>query len=345
MWRAVPRHILAGSRISLDAKRSEISLRSETPDGGPGENRVNWHRWIQALTTGVLVVGLAACNVTMRPTRPDQALTAGPHLPGVRFSSEQVEIRESGMPLSTSRSWDREVQIYTASQLNLLLSTDPLATATRTIVFFDSAPPPDFQFGSWREMTVELTSVLPGGVTVRSKPVTGFIDSSVEEFGIQCLGVAGSTLDVAASLAGLIYVFSLPSSEVACGLFAGALIGGLTLNLMQSAAGHWARLQQQTRWSNLYAQALEAHAEDIRQRWKLGKPHDALPPPEAQPPPNGDFAPVVPPAEVPRTPPPASQPPSTPQRDFDDLPPPPPLSEQGRLAPPKASSALERTAF
>lgn len=304
-----------------------------------------WHRWIQTLTTLVVVAGLGACNVTLRPTRPDQPLTAGAHVAGVRFAPEDVEIRETGMPLSTSRSWDREVQNYTATQLNLLLSTDPVAPSTRTIVYFDSAPPPSFEFGSWREMTVELTSILPNGETVRSKPVTGFIDSAVEQFGVQCLGIAGSVLDVAASLAGLIYVFSSTDSELACGLFAGALIGGLTLNLAQNAAGHWSKLQQQTRWSNLFADALTAHAEDIRRSLGPNTRKASPAPPPALEAPAAPDSPPPPAGAATAPPPPAVPPPSPPPADIDDLPPPAPLSFRGGGNERKVRPNVERTAY
>ena len=289
----------------------------------------------------MLICGLCACNVTMRPTRPDQPLSAGDHVQGIRFAKDQVEIRESGMPLSTSRSWDREVQIYTASQLNRLLSTDEMAPAIRTIVLFDSAPPPSFEFGSWKEMTIELTSVLPNGGTVRSEPVIGYIDSAVEQFGVQCLGVTGSVLDVAASLMGLLYVFSPANSELACGLFVGALVGGLTLNLAQNAAGHWSKLQQQTRWSNLYAEALQQHADDIRSRLAQG------PVPKNAPPAPGDLPP--PPQTMPRSPgteaPKAPRTPNEGPTDVDDLPPPAPLTLLKMPAGNNNSQAPEITAY
>lgn len=296
-----------------------------------------WHRWLQALGAWLVIFGLGACNVTMRPTRPDQALTAGEHAPGIRFATDEIEIRESGMPLSTSRSWDREVQIYTASQLNRLLSTDEMAPAIRTIVLFDSPPPPSFEFGSWKEMTIELTSVLPDGSTVRSTPVTGFIDSAVEQMGVQCLGVTGSVLDVAASLVGLVYVFSPASSELACGLFVGALVGGLTLNLAQNAAGHWSKLRQQTRWSNLYAEALEQHAEDIRQRLSRG-PRPKTPPPAPAPAPPPAMNPAGSDTERPEKP---SQVPD----DVDDLPPPAPLSHFQKVSAQKSLQTADVTAY
>src|SRR4051794_21061663 len=88
------------------------------------------------------VAGGAGCSTIIRPTKPDTPLTAlGEPLAGVRFDGEETVLREPGMPLSPSRSWQREVSNYTATALNTVLSTKEDAPTAHTVVSFDMASP------------------------------------------------------------------------------------------------------------------------------------------------------------------------------------------------------------
>lgn len=210
------------------------------------------------------------CSTAIRPTRPDAPLTAGEPVAGLTFDGNRIDIREPGTPVSNTRAWQREVANYTATQLNTLLATDETSPAVRTVVTFDLASPAPIQFDAWKEMTIELTTVLPSGQRVRSAPVTSHIDTLFEHLTLQGLVVTGSALDVVATLSALLYSFggvfpeTRPYVETACYVFIGALIGGLLLNVGQTVGNFLVAQAEEVRWSNLYAEALRRHADDIR---------------------------------------------------------------------------------
>lgn len=213
------------------------------------------------------------CSTIIRPTRPSQATVAeGKGLPGLRFDGEEVTIREPGLPLSPSRTWQREVGNHTASSLNTLLSTDDAAPAARTVVSFDLASPSAIQIGTWKEMTITLISTLPDGSVVKSKPIVGNIDDPLEYAAVTSLGVTGTILDVTAGVASIAF-FILGGQSFEVGLiFIGALLGGLTMNIAQSASQYVVAGSEETRWSNLFQVALVQHAKDVREGIGKGPP-------------------------------------------------------------------------
>jgi hypothetical protein len=244
----------------------------------------------------------------VRPTRPSTAITLeGEALPGVRFDGEETQLREPGMPVSPSRSWQREVANYTASSLNEALGTDDTAPVARTIVSFDLASPSALQIGTWKEITIGLTSTLPDGTVVKSAPVTGNIDDGLEYGIVTAMSVGGTLLDVTAGIASIFFIFQ--PSFVTGGIFIGALLGGLVLNVGQSTAQYFVAVSEEGRWSNLYADAIRAHAKDVRAQIGKGPPvraPSASPPPFTTPSPSADPSdgppPILDPAEAPPPP-------------------------------------------
>jgi hypothetical protein len=227
----------------------------------------------------VWVGSLAAslgCTTVMKPVRPSAPVDAdGPPLSGLRFDGEETRIREPGVPVSTSRAWQREVANYTATTLNRALSTQDAAPAAATTASFDLAEPPPFSFGPKKRMTITLTSTLPDGNVVRSKPVTGDLDTFGEVALVGGLGVGGTLVDIAA-IAAVLYFITTPSIETAGVLLFGSLALGLLLNVAQGAAEQVVVLSQETRWSDLYAKALREHATDVRNGVGRGPPPEML---------------------------------------------------------------------
>lgn len=233
------------------------------------------------LVAAVVVLVVASlgtgCSTIIKPTRPSNPYAAeGARLPGVRFDGEEVQIREPGMPLSPSRSWQREVANNTASALNTILSTDDNAPAARTVVSFDLASPSVIQIGTWKEMTITLSSTLPDGSVVKSQPVVGNIDDPLEYTAVTALGVGGTVLDVTAGIASIFFILSGGSFEAGV-VFIGALLGGLALNVAQSGSQYIIAGSEESRWSDLYQRALLQHAKDIRAGIGKGPPPNSTP--------------------------------------------------------------------
>ncbi|HEY1100154.1 MAG TPA: hypothetical protein VGF99_14555 [Myxococcota bacterium] len=243
------------------------------------------------------------CSTVIRPTRPSSPITAeGPPLSGVRFEGEEVAIREPGMPVSPSRTWQREVANHTASSLNTLLGATEDTAVARTTVTFDLASPSTFQIGTWKEMSIGLTSTLPDGTIVKSPPVVANIDDGLEDAVVTGMGIGGTVLDVTAGVASIFFIFS--PTPVTGIVFIGALLGGLSLNVGQSVAQYVIAGSEEVRWSNLFSKALIAHAQDIRAQIGRGPPPTkpitlpSIGPPPLPPPPPLD------PAATPSTSPP-----------------------------------------
>ncbi len=259
-------------------------------------------RVVVALVVLVVASFGSGCSTIIKPTRPSTPYAAeGARLPGVRFDGEEVQIREPGMPLSPSRSWQREVGNNTASALNTLLSTDDSAPAARTVVSFDLASPSVIQIGTWKEMTITLSSTLPDGSLVKSQPVVGNIDDPVEYATVTALGVGGTILDVTAGIASIFFILSGGSFEAGV-VFIGALLGGLTLNIAQSGSQYVVAGSEEGRWSNLFQKALQQHAKDIRAGIGKGPPPNSTPlypptttttPPTNAPPDPSDLPPLL----------------------------------------------------
>ncbi|MBI1944438.1 MAG: hypothetical protein HYS27_02010 [Deltaproteobacteria bacterium] len=254
---------------------------------------------------GFVAVALAlafatGCSTVIKPTRPDPPLVAdGAPLAGVRFDGDSTALREPGLPVSPGRGWQREVQNYTATSLNTLLSTPDDAPAARTITSMDLAGPSAIQIGTWKEMTIALTSTLPDGTVVKSEPVTGNIDDGFEYAVVTGLGVGGTVLDVTSAVA---FIFLFISQDPTVMYVAiGALVGGLALNIAQSSSQYFVAASEERRWSNLYAQALAAHAREVRQRIGTGPPpRPPLPsPPDVPADPSDAPPPLLEPAPTP----------------------------------------------
>lgn len=269
----------------------------------------NFARLLLSLCATLALVLGAGCSTVMKPTRPDPPLVAdGAPLAGVRFDGESTTLREPGLPLSPNRSWQREVQNYTASSLNTLLGTTEEAPAARTVVSMDLAGPSAIQIGTWKEMTVTLSSTLPDGSVVKSEPVSGNIDDGLEYALTTGLGVGGTVLDVTSAIA-FIVLFIAPSPEVMI-LAVGALVGGLALNITQSSSQYFVSFSEERRWSNLYAKALAQHAQDIRKGIGKGPPAGARVP---TPPPLAPPLPAPGPADPSDAPPPLLDPAAAPR--------------------------------
>lgn len=270
------------------------------------------HRYIGLVFVLLVATLSSACSTIIRPTRPSDPLQSVGDVSRFRFDGEYVQLREPGMPLANSRAWQREVANYTATTLNEMLDTPETAPPVQTIVVFDLASPSAIQIGTWKEMTIEMTTQLPSGRVVKSEPVTENIDDPIEYFLLNGMIFAGSALDVTAAIASLVFVFT--QNPYACGCFIGSLVLGLSLNIGQSIAAYVIAGSEETRWSNLYQRALTQHARDIVEAQALG------PPPAGQQLPLGSgFTPSPAPFPAPSspttptpTPPPAGEPPPPP---------------------------------
>lgn len=279
------------------------------------------HRVLPLLLVLLLATLSGACSTVIKPTRPSDPLQQIGEVSRFRFDSEYVQLREPGMPLANSRAWQREVQNYTATTLNEILSTPDTVPPVQTIVVFDLASPSAIQIGTWKEMTIELTTMLPSGRVVKSKAVTENIDDPIEYFLLHGLMFTGSVLDVAVAIGTLILFVGLPglvSGGWACGCLIAGLLVGLGLNASQTLAAYLIAGSEETRWSNLYQRALVQHARDIQAALAAG--------PSLAPPAPAPRAPVPPSTSSPSPAPasPSSTSPAAPDDPAGAPPPPPP---------------------
>jgi hypothetical protein len=255
----------------------------------------------------LLILWSTGCSTLIRPTRPSEPLQEGPSAAGFSFAGQNITVRQPGMPLTESRSWHTEVENYTARSLNTLLTTDATAPVADTVVNFDMASRAAIQIGTWKEMTVSITTRLPDGRLIRSEPLTRNIDSMAESLALTGTEIAGYALEVTASIATFIWFFegSRSPTSPTCLVAVGALAGGLCLNVSQPGLESLVAASEETRWSDLFAEALLAHADDIRGAVgdRAVKPLD----PKAKLPP-----PPEPPAKTPEQPPPAEKKPADP---------------------------------
>lgn len=295
---------------------------------------VQRHRVLVLLFVLAFALFESACSTVMKPTRPSDPLETVGQVSGFRFDSEYVQLREPGMPLANSRAWQREVQNYTATTLNELLDTPDTVAPVQTIVVFDLASPSAIQIGTWKEMTIELTTMLPSGRVVRSEPVTENIDNPFEYFVSTGLMVTGSVLDVAVAIGTIILFVGLPgllTSGWACGCLIAGLVVGLVLNLGQTLTTYLIAGSEERRWSDLYQRALTQHARDIERALA------AAPPPPAKRAPSTTTQPPAPSSAPPA---PSSAPPAP--VGAEPPPPPPPIldpaDEDARGAPPPDAS-------
>lgn len=252
---------------------------------------------VLAFVSAALAVTIGSgCSTVVRPTKPDMPLTAmGPSVNEVRFDGEETILREPGMPLSPSRAWQREVQNYTATSLNTLLSTTETAPNARTVVSFDMASPSVIQIGTWKEIEIVMTSTLPDGTVVKSPPVVGHIDDPLEYALMTGASIGGTVLNAVGTIAIILFFFTNAQSTELGLVAIGSLVGGILLSVGQSVGQYFVAANEEKRWSNLYAQALTAHAGDVRKA--LAGPRRPAPPKPPEPKPD-----VVTPPKTPTDP-------------------------------------------
>jgi hypothetical protein len=274
------------------------------------------------VATFALLAFSTGCTTVIAPVRPSTPVVAeGPPLPGLRFDGEETRIREPGVPVSPSRLWQREVANYTAKSLNRALSTSDVAPAAETTASFDLTEPPSFSFEPSKQMKISLTSTLPDGSIVRSRPVEGAIGTLGEKLIVGSLGVGGAVMDIA-SLAAVLFFIASPDFGLNGAVLIGALALGLGMNLAQGVAEQLVAQAEEGRWSDLYAAALRAHAVDVRNGIGRGPPPGTRAPPtstsihdpsdvDAPPPPLGLSEPATaPPVLSPPSPSPSPPSPS-----------------------------------
>jgi hypothetical protein len=238
---------------------------------------------MRPILLSIVLLLASGCSTLVRPTKPDSPLAAiGAPVGGeLRFDGEETILREPGLPLSPSRAWQREVQNYTATSLNTLLTTSDGAPNARTVVSFDMATPSVIQIGTWKEIEMRLTTTLPDGTVVKSAAVVGHIDDPLEYALTTVASVGGTALNAVGTISIILY-FITRTPEL--GLVAiGSLIGGILLSVGQSVGQYFVAANEEKRWSNLYAVALTQHAADVRKA--LAAPRVARPPKVEPPPP------------------------------------------------------------
>ncbi len=224
----------------------------------------------------------SACSTIVRPTKPDTPLSAiGPPVSELRFDGEETLLREPGTPLSPTRGWQREVQNYTATSLNTLLTTSNDARNARTIVSFDMASPSAIQIGTFKEMDIQLSTTLPDGTPVKSAAVSGHIDHPLEYALMTGASVGGTVLNAVGTIAIVLFLFSGGSDDRLGVVAIGSLIGGVVLSIGQSVGQYFVAANEEKRWSALFADALTAHATDVRKTLAGPRAPRAVPPPTA----------------------------------------------------------------
>lgn len=217
---------------------------------------------------------LGGCATTLTPIYPSQDVTSSTvQTPGVRFSPEAVTFSEPGIPISTGNLWKRDVAVFAADRLNTLVGAAPGAPVVRTTVTFEMYGPTAFQVGSWKEMTVRLTSQLPDGRVVESAPKSAYIDSNLEYIAQQVLLFSGPIVEVGAFVFG-IYLFSAGIAYLTNPIFCGCLLAlafsGLALNLAQAGLQYVVAVLEERRTSDLFLDALTAHAADVHTAITVG---------------------------------------------------------------------------
>jgi len=271
------------------------------------------YRLFAPTLTVLLLIMSTACATAMSPVHPTRDREAGPPVSGVRFDGEQVVFREPAMPVASGNIWKREVANYTATTLNALVDAEETAPAARTAVTFEMHGPSVIQIGSWKEMTVSITTRLPDGRLVRSAPESAYLDSNLEYAAQQALTFGGPILDIAAFVAGIYFIFAqgslVPSAGSTLPMYCACIVGlglaGLSLNAAQAGLQYLFASFEEQRWSDLYLRALEKHADDIRA--ELARPVVPGSSPETVPPPADVGAPLdtaPPPDQIPPPPPP-----------------------------------------
>ena len=299
-------------------------------------------RW---LPLALLVAQGAGCATTMIPIHPSSRdMPPAEPVQGVRFDPDHIAFREPAQVVSTGNIWKREVARFAAERLNAHVAAAPGSPAAQTVVTFELSGPSMIQIGAYKEMTVTLRSTLPDGRVVKSAPLSGYLDSNLEFAAEQCLLYGGPVLDIAAFV---VAIYLLSTNQLftpwACGGIVLLAATGLSLNLAQGGLSMFVTYNEERRWSDLFAQALAQHADDVRaevskapvRRLRPPAPasaHDAstgaeprqVPPPTTLPPPLLDD-----PADAPDAHPPDAHP----GADDEDAPGPPDARPDALVSP------------
>ncbi len=295
----------------------------------------------RALALVLVALVSTGCATTMVPVHPSGAASIGQPVDGVRFDRDKITFREPGAPISTGHIWRREVAQYSADQLNTLIDADPAAPAAETTVTMELHTGSVLSLGSSKELTVTMATTLPDGRRVVSEPRSGFIDNNVEYLSQQCLIFAGPILEVVSFVVaifmlanfgiGLIPTLGIGATPgpgwALCGCLLFSAATGLILNGVQLLVQNAVAFFQERRASDVFLDALSAHADDVRRAIQAPPPTKRAPPaampaPADAPPPAPADDPEGPPAEV--APPPAetAPPPAETAPPPDEAPPP-----------------------
>lgn len=256
------------------------------------------------------------------PVHPTRDIEEAKAASSIRFDSEQIRFRDPIMTVSGGNLWKREVGAYTAEQLNTALNTTPGGTPVSTEVTFEMHPASTLQLGSWKEMTIQLTTFFPNGRVVESDKISAYIDNNFEFAVQQCFVFGGPVLEIA-SFVGAIYVLTQPVlfNAFTCGCILAVGLSGVAMHLAQGVSQILVAANEERRWSDLYLDALEGHAQDIRDALKSGAPPKKLP--SISNPYSENPAPSPPPPSPPSKTAPNSAPPSMIQDPADEPPPAP----------------------
>jgi hypothetical protein len=228
-----------------------------------------WSRLRVSLLPICLLFSIGCATTKTMPTHPSRAAEKSEETSGVRFEAEEIRFREPVIPVSGGNLWRREVGNFTAEQLNTLLNTKPTGTLLRTTVIFEMHPASSLQIGSWKEMTVGLITYFPDGRVVESEAISAYIDNNFE-FAIQQGFIFGGPVLEIASFIGAIYILTQPVlfNVFTCGCILAVGLSGVALNVAQGASQLVVAANEERRWSDLYMEALEQHAQDIRKELK-----------------------------------------------------------------------------
>ena len=115
-----------------------------------------------AVLTGVgLVLATLGCATPLKPIYPSGPVEAATKTWDVRFSPERVVVQEAGVPMSTGMIWKRDVATFTADRLNTMVGSSARGALMDTSVVLTLATAGGITFGSSKELSVSVTSVLP----------------------------------------------------------------------------------------------------------------------------------------------------------------------------------------
>jgi|GEM_PF-1966693 len=272
-----------------------------------------------ALLLGTLVV--TGCATPMlRPQLADDP-TALDEQADVAFAPERVLVRQPGASIGESVEWVQSIQDYTAESLNTLASTSTDADeasapmALRTEVVFDvNEGAADF-LADDQAVRVALSTTFPDGRQVHTER-KGTLEDPTEVLAEQACAVSGPVLD-AVAFAGVLFLLSTTTlaamHPMACGCLVGTALTGLAANVGHQGLAHYFRMKKEERLSQLYADALQEHAQHVVAMAKGRVPpplSTETPLPTQLPGLNDDAAPpppmTSPPAEDPSTAPPVA---------------------------------------